>query len=188
MAVCTLNKNLEKSTACGYSLPQIVDIYLANYNEVTGTTVGAPEDGGAGVEVKTITMKSDAKWYHVEPNKNSASWSDNLQVGGSQNKYKLHSIGFSYSSAYNAGMVDTVDALALGRYIAVAKMADGSYLMLGRNVGLEASESDNVTNSGSGDATAEGGLVVNLTANTVESVLPLSETAIDTIIGEVVSA
>lgn len=187
MAVCTLNKNLEKSTACGYSLPQIVDIYLANYNDVTGTTVGAPTEG-TGVEVKTITMKSDAVWYHVEPNKNSASWSDNLQVGGSQNKYKLHSIGFSYSSAYDAGMVDTVDALALGRYIAVAKMADGSYLMLGRNVGLEASESDNITNSGSGDATAEGGLVVTLTANTVESVLPLSEEAIATVTAEVVSA
>lgn len=182
MAVCILNKNLEKSAVCGYSLPQIVDIYLANYSDVTATTVAAPEDG-AGVEVATITMKEASKWYHIEPNKNSAGWSDNLQVGGSNNKYKAHSVNFAYSSAYSAGLVDTVDALALGRYLAVLKMADGTYIMLGRNVGLEASESDNITNVGSGDAGAEMGLSVTLTANTTESALPLAQAAVETVLG-----
>lgn len=190
MAKCLLDKSLERSTSCGYSLPQIVELYLANFGDVTATTVGTPT-GGTGQEVQSITMKTEgegasattAQWYKVEPAVNSASWSDNLGVGGRGNKFKIHTIGFAYSSAYDAGMVDTVDALALGKYIAVAKMIDGSYVMLGRVGGLEA-QADGVNNSGSGDATAEAGLVVSLTGNAVESALPLSATAIETVVGQ----
>ena len=175
MAVCLLNNGLTKDAQCGYSLPKIVELYLANFGEVTGTTV-------AENEVTAITMTSGKTWYKVEPAINSASWSDNLGVGGSGNKYRIHTVGFSYSSAYDAGMVDTVDALSLGKYLAVARMADGSYLMFGRNVGLEAS-GDGVSNSGSGDASAEAGLVVSLTANTLEAALPLSAAAIAVVTG-----
>lgn len=175
MAVCLLNSGLTKDAQCGYSLPKIVELYLANFAEVTATTV-------AENEVTAITMASSAKWYKVEPSTNSASWSDNLAVGASGNKYRIHTVGFSFGSAYNAGMVDTVDALSLGKYIAVARMADGSYLMLGRNVGLEA-DADGVNNSGSGDASAEAGLVVSLSANVLEAALPLASAAIETVLG-----
>lgn len=186
---CLINKDLVRSTTCGYNLPQIVELYLANFSEVVSVTVGAPT-GGTGQEVQSITMKTTgeggqavtAKWYKVDPAVNSATWSDNLGVGGNGNKYKIHSIGFSYSSAYDAEMVDTVDALALGKYIAVARMVDGSYIMLGRGAGLEA-QADGVNNSGSGDPTADAGLVVALTGNAVESALPLSATAIATVTG-----
>ena len=190
MAVCILDKSLERSTSCGYSLPQIVELYLANVSDLDGEpTVGTPT-GGTGQEVTAITMKNKgtsadpeyAVWYKVEPAVNSASWSDNLGVGARGNKYKIHTVGFAYSSAYDAGMVDTVDALALGKYIAVAKMIDGTYVMLGRVGGLEA-QADGVNNSGSGDATAEAGLVVSLTGNAVESALPLSQAAINTVLG-----
>lgn len=183
MAVCLLDKGLTKDTQCGYSLPKIVELYLANFGEVTGTTV-------ADNEVTAITMATSgeggsattAQWYKVEPAINSASWSDNLAVGGSGNKYRIHTVGFSYGSAYNAGMVETVDALSLGKYLAVARMADGSYLMFGRNVGLEA-DADGVNNSGSGDASADAGLVVSLSANVLEAALPLSAAAIATVVG-----
>lgn len=175
MAVCLLNTGLTKDAQCGYSLPKIVELYLANFSEVTATTV-------AENEVTAITMAASAKWYKVEPAINSASWSDNLAVGASGNKYRIHTVGFSYSSAYDSGMVDTVDALSLGKYVGVARMADGSYLMFGRNVGLEA-DADGVNNSGSGDASAEAGLVVSLTANTLEAALPLASAAINTVLG-----
>lgn len=187
---CNLENDLERSTSCGYSLPQIVEIWLANQSDLASDpTVGTPT-GGSGLEVQSITMKTTgegasattARWYKVEPAVNSASWSDNLGVGGNGNKYKIQSVGFSFSSAYDAGMVDTVDALALGKYIAVVKMVDGSYIMLGRVAGLEA-QADGVNNSGTGDPTGEAGLVVTLTGNTVESALPLSEAAIKTVIG-----
>lgn len=177
MAVCLIDKSLTRSAQCAYSLPQIVELYLLNFNEVTGTTV-------AQNEVTAITMGESAKAYKVEPAINSASWSDNLAVGASGNKYRIHTIGFSYSSAYNAGMVETVDALSLGKYLAVARMADGSYIMFGRNVGLEA-QADGTNNSGSGDATAEAGLVVSLTANTLEAALPLSEEAVTALLAKV---
>lgn len=177
MAVCLLNQSLTKTAQCGYSLPQIVELYLMNFGEVTATTV-------AENEVTGITMGESAKVYKVEPAINSASWSDNLAVGASGNKYRIHTIGFSYSSAYNAGMVDSVDALSLGKYLAACRMADGSYLLFGRNVGLEAA-ADGVNNSGAGDATAEAGLVVSLTANTLEAALPLSTEAITALLAKV---
>lgn len=186
---CNLGNDLGRGTACGYSLPQIVELYLANLADVTDTQVGKPETG-TGIEVQSIKMKttgegasaSTARWYKVEPAVNSASWSDNLGVGGNGNKYKIHTVGFSYSSAYDAAMVDNVDALALGKYVAVAKMVDGSYIMLGRVGGLEA-QADGVNNSGTGDPTAEAGLVVTLTGNAVESALPLAKAAINTVLG-----
>ena len=57
MAVCKLAQDILKSTFCGYSLKQIVELYLANAEDVTATTVGAPT-AGKGVEVKTITTVS----------------------------------------------------------------------------------------------------------------------------------
>lgn len=177
MAVCLLNQGLTKDNQCAYSLPQIVEIYLANFADVTATTLNESKQ-----EVETITLAASKKFYKVEPAKNSASWSDNLQVGANGNKFKAQTIGFTYNGLYDADMVDTVDALALGKYIAVARLADGSYVMLGRLTGLEA-DADGVTNTGSGDATAEAGLVVTLTANTTESALPLSADAIKTVTG-----
>ena len=177
MAICLLNQSLTKNTQCAYSLPQIVELYLMNFGEVTGTTVTTNE-------VTEITFANEAKAYKVEPAINSSSWSDKLAVGASGNKYRIHTVGFSYNSAYNAGMVSTVDALSLGKYLAVARMADGSYLLFGRNTGLEA-DADGVNNSGSGDATAEAGLVVNLTANTLEPALPLSEEAVTALLAKV---
>lgn len=180
MAVCVISKGLEKSTACGYSLPQIVNIYLANFADVTATTIGVPEEGESGVEVKTITLAATKKFYKVEPNKNSASWSDALAVGGNNNKYRVHTVGFSFSLPTNPDMVDMVDGLSLGRFIAVLQLADGSYVMLGRQTGLEA-EADGVNQTGSGDATAESGLAVSLTGNVTESAVPLSAQAITTV-------
>ena len=177
MAICLLNKSLTKNTQCGYSLPEIVEIFLMNFGEVTGTTV-------LENQVTAITFGETAKVYKVEPAINSANWTDKLAVGASGNKYRIHTVGFSYNSAYNSGMVDTVDALSLGKYLAVARMADGSYLIFGRNTGLEA-DADGVNNSGSGDATAEAGLVVNLTANTLEAALPLSEDAVTALLAKV---
>lgn len=180
MAICLLNKSLTRSTQCSYSLPKIVDLFLMNYSEVTSAALN--QDGN---EVDDFTFASEtAKVYKVEPAINSASFSDTLAVGASGNKYRIHTVGFSYSSAYNSGMVDTVDALSLGRYIAVCKMADGSYLCLGRTTGLEA-DADGVNNTGSGDASAEAGLVVSLTANVLEAAMPLSSTAVTTMLAKV---
>ena len=83
MAVCKLTKDILRSVVCDYSLKQIVDLYFANYEDVTSTTLGE-----TGNTVKTITMKGDAKFYRVEPNKDSASFEDSLQIGDAGSRYR----------------------------------------------------------------------------------------------------
>ena len=50
--------------------PEVKDIYLANYSDVTASTVSAstsPAYSGCGEEVTSISMASGAKFYHIEP-------------------------------------------------------------------------------------------------------------------------
>ena len=176
MAVCKLTKDILKSGICGYSLKQVVDIYLANYEDVTSTALG--EQGNT---VKTITMKSEAKFYHVEPNKDSASFEDSLQIGDAGSRYRATTLTFSYGGKYDGNAVDALDAFSLGRFMAAAKLSDGTWVLFGRLSPLEASAA---SFSSSADATGFNGEQITLTNSTVESPLPLEETAIATITGQ----
>lgn len=180
MAVCSLTKDILKSNVCGYSLKQIVDLYLANYADVLSTTIGAPADG-TGVEVKTITLAENAKFYHIEPNKDSASFTDTLQVGDAGSKYRQTEISWSIGGVYDAQMADVLDALSLGRYVVVAKVSDGSYIMFGRITPLE---SNAASLEGSADATGFSGIQVTFQNNSVESPLSLSAEAVKTVLGQ----
>ena len=181
MAVCKLTQDILKSTFCGYSLKQIVELYLANAEDVTATTVGAPTEGG-GVEVKTITMASSAKFYKIQPAKDSATFEDSLQVGDGGSKYRQSSITWNISGEYTAKMVDVLDALSLGRFVIVAKLSDGNYVMFGRLTPMEA-ETANL--SSAAEANGFNGVTVTFTNATVESPIPLSEDAVKTVLGTV---
>ena len=147
MAVCKLTKDILRSVICGYSLKQIVDLYFANYEDVTSTTLG--EQGNT---VKTITMKNEAKFYHVEPNKDSASFEDALQMGDAGSKYRATTLSFSYGGKYDGDAVAALEANA-------------------------------ASFTSAAEATGFQGQQITLTNNTVESPLPLEETAISTITG-----
>lgn len=179
MAVCKLAQDILKSTFCGYSLKQIVELYLANAEDVTATTVGAPTEG-KGVEVKTITMASSAKFYKIQPAKDTATFTDSLQVGDGGSKYRQSSITWNISGEYTAEMVDVLDALSLGRFVIVAKLSDGSYVMFGRLTPMEA---ETVSLESAAEATGFNGIAVTFTNSTVESPVPLSEEAISTVLG-----
>ena len=179
MAVCKLSNDILRSTFCGYSLKQIVELYIANAEDVTATTVGAPEEGG-GVEVKTITLAAQAKFYKIEPAKDTATFTDSLQVGDGGSKYRQSSITWNISGEYTAKMVDVLDALSLGRFIIVAKLSDGSYVMFGRLTPMEA---ETASLESAAEATGFNGITVTFTNSTVESPVPLSETAIKTVLG-----
>ena len=177
MAICKLNKDLLKSNSCGYSLPEVKDIYVANFEDVTSASLVEDCVSGSGVTVDAITLKEGAKFYHIEPAKNSVTFSDSLVVEDNGNKYRTHSLTFTLTGKYDKDMVCAVDALALGRFFVVVKTADGEYLALGRTVGLEASEQ---SIQGGGDTN---GITVTLTNNVTESAVPLGATAIETVIG-----
>ena len=180
MAVCKLAKDILKSTACGYSLKQIVDLYLANYEDITASTVGKPTEGD-GVEVKTITLADQAKFYHIEPAKDTATFTDSLQVGDGGSKYRQTEITWNIAGAYTPEMVDVLDALSLGKYVIVARLSDGSYVMFGRLTPLESTVASLTS---AAEATGFNGITVTFNNSTVESALPLSAEAIQTVLGQ----
>ena len=180
MAVCKLAQDILKSTFCGYSLKQIVELYLANAEDVTATTVGAPTEG-KGVEVKTITLAASAKFYKIEPAKDTATFTDSLQVGDGGSKYRQSSITWNISGEYTSEMVDILDALSLGRFVIVAKLSDGSYVMFGRLTPMEA---ETASLESAAEATGFNGITVTFTNSTVESPLPLSDEAVQTVTGK----
>ena len=180
MAVCKLAQDILKSTFCGYSLKQIVELYIANAEDVTATTVGAPTEG-KGVEVKTITLAASAKFYKIEPAKDTATFTDSLQVGDGGSKYRQSSITWNISGEYTSEMVDILDALSLGRFVIVAKLSDGSYVMFGRLTPMEA---ETASLESAAEATGFNGITVTFTNSTVESPLPLSDEAVQTVLGK----
>lgn len=174
MSVCILNNDVLKSTVCGYSLKQITELYLANFADVTSVEVGAPEEGG-GVEVKTITMAASKKFYKIEPEKDSATYNDDLMVGDGGSKYRSTTITWNIGGQYTPQMVDVLDALSLGRYVIVARLSDGTYIMFGR---LTAMEANAASLQSAAEATGFNGITVTFNNNTTESPIPLSAAAI----------
>lgn len=172
---CKLSQNILRTSNCGYSLPEIVDIYLANFDDVTATALSAET---CGESVTGITMATGTTFYHIEPAKNSASFEDALVVEDNGNKYRTHTLTFNVTGSYTSCMHQNLDDLSLGKYIAVVKTAEGSYLMLGRIVGLEA---ETATLSGGGDTN---GLQIVLSANVTESAIPVTGAAITTVVGQ----
>lgn len=174
MAICALNQNVLKSTNCAYTLGSISAIYLANYDEVSGTSV----DTASGQSVTGISMTTGATFYKIEPARNSASWTDELVVNDDGSKYRTHTVNFNVVGAYDANMVDVVDALSLGKYVAVLEKNDGGMVMLGRTAGVEASTA---TVGGSDDNSVVNGIQVTLTANMAEAALPVTGDAVNVV-------
>ena len=181
MAICQLNSNLLRTSSCGYSLPEIVDIYLVNRDSLSGDPVvqyGTGTSEGCD-EITAVNLKSGEKVYHVEPAKNSASFEDTLVVEDSGNKYRNASVTFNVSGVYNACMHGALDALSLGRYFVVIKTADGNYLGMGRISPLEA---ETATLAGGSDTN---GLQIVLSGNIAESPIPLSTEAVEALLENV---
>ena len=168
LPTCKLNRNILRSTSCGYSLLEINDIYLANFDDMHTDRTQADEcDAVTSISATT----TGAKFYHIVPAKNSVSFTDELVVEDSGAKYRTHTLTFSIANRYDECLHLDFDNMSLGRFIAVVLTGDGNYLMLGRLTGLEASAA---TLSGGGDTN---GMEITLTTNIAESVMPLSEAA-----------
>ena len=173
MAVCSLDKNLLRTTSCGYSLPQIVTLYVANCADVKNVAVTEKED-----EISGITMVSGATFHVIEPAKNSASFTDEYVTNDNGARYRTQTITFSVTGQYDKDKHNALDALSLGKYFVVAQTAEGSYIAFGRRTGLEASAASNA--GGSADNT--NGMTITLTADVTESALTLTKEAINDVL------
>ena len=185
MAICKLQTNLLRSTSCGYSLPEIVDIYLINYEDldpINGTSITSGDSAAGGCEeITEINFVNSGSVVHIEPAKNSASFEDTLKVEDNGSKYRNASVTFNITGKYNACMHGALDALSLGRYFVVVKTADGNYLGFGRIRPLEA---ETATLAGGSDTN---GLQIVLSGNIAESPLPLSDDMITKVKTNVIS-
>ena len=166
MSLCKLDQNITRESSCGYSLPEIVDIYLANFEDVTGLTINTGETGCESI----TSVPTGITWFHIEPAKNSASFTDELVVNDTNgSKYRTHTLTFNTIGNYTACMHLALDQLSLGKFVAIIKTAEGSFLMLGRKTGLEASTA--ALNGG----TDNNGMQIVLAANTTESAVPVAD-------------
>lgn len=175
---CLLDKGLTKADFCGYSLKQIVEVYLANFAQVSTVTFTDADDKGNGYELEGITMVDNAKWYKVEVAKDTASYNDDLVVGGNGSKYRTHTMTFSFNGAYSAELAKVLDELSLGKFVAILKLSDGSYVMLGRLTGLEASAASSLSEAA---ADGQNGITVTLECNTTEAAVEVPATVFDTL-------
>lgn len=178
--VCVLNNDILRTTSCGYSLPKIVEIYLANFDDVVSTEPLA--EGASGItegqdEISAITLVSGATFKKIVPAKDSASFEDTLVVADNGNKNRHANVTFSILGKYSKELHAALDALSLGRYFAVVKTADGNYLALGRENPVEATVA---TVQGGSDTN---GITVTLEADTAESPLTLTQDAINKVLG-----
>lgn len=172
---CSLNKDLLKTSNCGYVLQSVGTIYLANASDAEFQY----EDD---YTVSGVTLKGDAKWYKIEPAKGTASFNDTLNVTDSGNKYRTHSLSFSVVGVYSQEMQEALDQLSLGSYIALAVFSSGDGVLLGTpDAGLEATA---VTNAGSASATEASGISVEMSRELTNSAYAFDKDAVKTIIPE----
>lgn len=173
---CSLNKDLtKKEGSCGYVLQSVATIYLANAADVTFVTTE-----GDTYDVTGVTLAESAKWYRIEPAKNTASFNDTLNVTDSGNKYRTHSLSFSVMGTYSPEMQEALDQLSLGSYVALAVFASGDGVLLGTpDAGLEAST---VTNAGSATSTEASGISVEMSRDLTNSAYAFTKEEIDAMV------
>lgn len=177
MAICILTKDVLKSTSCSYSLPTVTDIYIANWDDISGTSTTPDTEGEA--EISGISFVSTGmSFYHIEPAKDSVTFTDELATGSTGNKYRIVTLTFSVNGAYTKEMHAFLDGMSLGRYFAVIKNAEGNYLAIARRTGVEASASSLAASSD------QNGISITLSANVAESTMTLTPEAIAQVVGE----
>lgn len=179
MAICTLNKNLKKAEGCGYVLQSVTKIYLA---EADGAKFAEQTAEDGHISVSGVTLGTGATWFEIEPAKNTASFTDVLNVTDSGNKYRTHTLSFSVTGIYSEDMEKAVDGLSLGSYIAIAVFASGDAVLLGSpTAGLEATV---VTNTGSASASEASGISVEMSADLTNSAYAIDKSELNTFLGK----
>lgn len=169
---CKLNKDLLKGDNCGYVLQSVTNIYLANASEVTFVY---------GDDKYVVTGVTGGSWYHIEPAKNTASFSDVLNVNDGGFKYRTHSLSFSVTGVYSDELQEALDQLSLGSYVAFAQFASGDAVLLGSpTAGIEATV---VTNTGAASASETSGISVEMSADLTNSAYSFTDAEMKAIVG-----
>jgi len=147
------------NTDCGFLLGGLKSLYIANASEVTSitdTTLPVPD----GI-LDTITMDGAAVFYKFDFEKDTASYTQELQVSGG-NRYVTQTVTFSLAGQ-DADAVNVLTEIATSKLVVIAESKSGVRTILGLQTPLEAI-TGSVLNSGAA-AGDFGGAVVTLQAD-----------------------
>ncbi len=135
------------SKSDSYNIGGLRKIYIANTSQVASIT--ASTSGGAYDTIAMDGTTGQYKFYVLEPTKNSASFTQELQVGA--NKYWAMTL--TCSSANNSqAMIDTMMALGIGNFVAIGEDRNGNRRLLFKGNGGEATVLTNNSGAAEGDA------------------------------------
>lgn len=175
---CSLNKDILKGTNCEYKLNSVTEIWLAQGMGATITMATGSTTDECKSYIDDIKLSGKGnKWYHIIPEKNTASYSDVLNVTDAGAKYRTHTLSFTIGDADPC----VIDGLVFGSYLAIAVFADGSAIMLGTPTApLEATA---VNQNGAANPTEASGVSVEMSREVTQTALPISKGKLATITG-----
>lgn len=141
----TLNKAITYD--CQPGSVGIAEMYLINFDDVTGTTEGVLSD------VLTVTLKSGAKTIPVEAYKNGAKLTEALKLSDVSAGLDQTIMFTLYDKAANSRMI--IRALMSGRFMAAVKLNDINAVkqLVGYKCGLEISQADTDSSAAGGFTT-----------------------------------
>lgn len=137
---CKLTASID-AQACQYSGSGIAQVKLLNwYPMEEGTTakddriVYTVGDKGA---ITAILPPAGETFYGISFNEGSANYTDELTVGSNGGKYRTHTLNL-VNGQLDTDALEQVDALSLGKFVAVVLDNAGRIVVLGRTGGLSA--------------------------------------------------
>lgn len=136
----------------------IVEVYLANFADVTGVTVTSGS-------ISAIQKATGAKFYKYEFARNTGSLSSNYTVDNSTGaKYVISDLLLVFNRMDTAKRIE-ISALAQGDLVAVVKDANGKHWYLGKDEPISISAGDGLTGTARGD---RNGYSITLQDNSAE--------------------
>jgi len=139
---CIISNGIARE--CDFAVGGVDKVYLANKDDIESVAYAA--DGS----VSGITMVTGATWYEFQPELNSASLTQSLQVGN-VSRYVQQTVVFSVASL-NQEKIKTLDDLSLTTLVAMIKANDGNWYLVGdKGSGLKASALESTTGAAESD-------------------------------------
>lgn len=142
----TLNRAI--TYACQPGSVGIAEMYLINFNDVTGATVDVNNT------ITAITLRTGAKTVPVECYKNGAKFTEALKLSDVSAGLD-QSVMFTFYEKQLPYTNNIMGALLSGRFMAAIKFNDinASPIMVGYKCGLEISQADTDSNAAGGFTT-----------------------------------
>ena len=176
---CKLTQSITKEN-CNYSVAGVKSIYLINLDSANKYTFDDTEASDTKGAIATIELPAGEKAFRVDFIDNTASFTDDLAVNGNGGKCRTHTVNFTIDN-YTYEVLNTGDALSLGKFTAVVVDKNGKGIVLGRMNGLNATSFNYASGAAEADAT---GWTVVMAGTEIEMAKPIKSESVITSISD----